>query len=87
MNTIISTQYRLTPLSGKRHYRNKLLRSKEFPLALKFLKLRAVADKDLMDAYTAWKNVYRQFLRQGMRKGSHHPPPSKKTKAPDACAE
>lgn len=87
MNNIISTQYRLTPISGKRHYRNKLLRSKEFPLALKFLKLRAVADKDLMDAYTAWKNVFRQFLRQGMRKGHHHPPPHKKRKTPDARTE
>lgn len=84
MNSIITNQYRLTPISGKRHYRNKLLRSKEFPLALQFLKIRALANKNLMDAYTTWKNIYRQFLKQGVRKGHHHPPPSKKKDDPDA---
>jgi len=79
MNSVIATQYRLTPFSGKRQYRNKLLRSKDFALALQFLKLRALADKSQMDAYRAWKNVYRQCLKQGFRKGPHHPPPIKKS--------
>lgn len=81
MVNIISTQYRLTPLKGKKHYRNKLLGSKEFPLALQFLKIRAVADNKLLSAYNAWKNVHRQFLKQGIRKGPHHPPPPEKKKS------
>src|SRR5208337_915136 len=40
--SILVAQYRITPLSGKRHYRDKLIRHKDFDLALKFLKLRAM---------------------------------------------
>lgn len=79
MANIMSIQYRLTPLSGKKHYKHKLLRSKEFPLALEFLKLRAATDKDLLDSYTSWRNVYRQAQKQKLRKGhAHHPPPEDK---------
>ncbi len=83
MNTIMTIQYRLTPLSGKRHYRNKLLRSKEFPSALAFLKIRALANKEHMDAYMGWKNIYRQTARQSTRRGHHHhPAPPEKEKIP-----
>jgi poly(A) polymerase len=82
MASIIALQYRLTPLTKKRHYRSKLLRSKEFPLALKFLKLRAVADNTLMNSYNSWDNVYRQYQRQGTHKGPHHPPPTHKQETP-----
>ena len=86
MATIMSLQYRLTPLTKKRHYRSRLLRSKEFPLALKFLKLRAAANSKLMKAYNSWNNVYRQYQRQGVRKGPHHPPPAYKWKKPHDSA-
>ncbi|NGX43801.1 MAG: Poly(A) polymerase I [Chlamydiae bacterium] len=82
MVSIITTQYRLTPISGKRHYRHKLLQNKEFPLALKFLKIRAVADNQLLNAYNSWKNIYRQFLKQSGHNPHHHPPPPKKRKRP-----
>lgn len=76
MNFILATQYRLTPLSGKRHHRPKLMHNKEFELALKFLKLRALTDEKLMDAYGWWHHQYRLMERQGERRGHHpHSPP------------
>lgn len=79
---IMTTQFRLTPLSGKIQFRSKLLRSKEFDISLKFLKLRAVANKDLMDAYNRWNNMHRQFLKEGSHKGHHpHPPPRRRRRS------
>jgi poly(A) polymerase len=75
MSSILVTQYRLTPLSGRRHYREKLFRHKEFTLALKFLKIRALANEELVEVYTSIRNQYRQIIRHNERK--HHSPPPK----------
>lgn len=72
MVSILVAQYRMTPLSGKRHYREKLLRHKDFDLALKFLKLRALVDAKWVDIYTSIRNQYRQLVHHGERK-HHHP--------------
>lgn len=74
MASILVTQYRLTPLTGKRHYREKLFRHKEFMLALKFLKIRALVNADLVDIYTSIRNQYRQISRHSERR-HHHPSP------------
>lgn len=76
MISIVVTQYRLTPLSGKRHYREKLFRHKEFVLALKFLKIRALVNEELVEIYSSVRNQYRQMLRHSERK--HHPSPREK---------
>lgn len=73
MVSILVAQYRMTPLSGKRHYREKLFRHKDFELALKFLKLRALVDAKWVDVYTSIRNQYRQIMRQGERKHHHSP--------------
>jgi poly(A) polymerase len=75
MATILVTQYRLTPLAGKRHYREKMFRHKEFGLALKFLKLRALVDKSLVETYTSIRNQYREFIHHRERR--HNPAPEK----------
>lgn len=71
MGFILATQYRLTPLTGKRHPRPKVLGNKEFELALQFLKLRATVNENLKDTYAYWKDLYRQADRQNDRKGHH----------------
>lgn len=71
MGFILSNQYRLTPLSGKRHPKHKLMRNKEFGLSLRFLKIRALLDAELMDNYSSWNEMYHQGERPA-RKG----PPS-----------
>jgi poly(A) polymerase len=73
MASILITQYRLTPLSGKRHYREKLFRHKEFELALKFFKIRALVNENLVDTYTSIRNQYRQLSRHGEKR--HNPSP------------
>jgi poly(A) polymerase len=75
MNSILSMQYRLTPLTPKKHHSLKVFRYKEFVEALTFLKLRALVDKNLIETYTEWKSLHRQNHRQKERKGHHHPPP------------
>ncbi len=74
MVSILVAQYRITPLSGKRHYREKLFRHKDFDLALKFLKLRALVDVQYVEIYTSIRNQYRQMDRSGDRKQPHPPP-------------
>ncbi len=75
---ILSTQYRLTPLSGRRHPRHKLMRMKEFPLALFFLKIRAAVNEKYMNDYNEWRNLYRQHERQGGRHVSRHAAPQER---------
>ncbi len=72
MAFILVNQYRLTPPSGRKQPRPKLFRNKEFALALQFLKIRAMVDKNLVDTYTAWREFYRQHERHGDRKIHHH---------------
>lgn len=73
MLSILVAQYRITPLSNKRHYREKLFHHKDFELAFKFLKLRALVDAKYVDIYTLVRNQYRQFIRRGDRKHHHSP--------------
>lgn len=70
--SILATQYRLTPPSGKRHHHPKILKHKDFPLALEFLKLRAMVDKSLIEVYQSWRDSYRQYERQSDRRGQNH---------------
>lgn len=72
---ILSTQYRLIPLNGKRHLRSKLSHNKEFELALRFLKIRALADKTLTESYEWWSNQRKQIERHGHKP---HPAPEYK---------
>lgn len=60
MGFILAMQYRLTPLSGKRHPRPKLVRNKEFNLALNFLKLRSLFNEELLEHYNFWKEIAKQ---------------------------
>lgn len=68
MSFILSTQYRLTPLSGRRHPRPKLMHNKEFELALIFLKIRACVQPKLQETYEYWREQYKQ-----VQKHIHHP--------------
>lgn len=77
MISLIVCQYRLTPLSGKRHYREKMFRHKDFELGLLFLKIRALVDERYVDTYTSIRNQYKQLDRHSERRhhghsSSHH---------------
>jgi poly(A) polymerase len=68
---ILTTQYRMTPLTGKRHIRPRVFHLKEFELALKFLKMRAISDEKILETYMSWSNLYRQHEKQGERRQHH----------------
>lgn len=74
MGYILSMQYRLTPLTGRRHHPPRLFRTKEFPLALRFLKVRGMVQPELMEIYDSWKEQYKQHTATGERH-KHHPAP------------
>lgn len=78
---ILATQYRFTPLSGRKHHRPKLFHHKEFPLALQFYKLRSLVETDVTEDYTTWRRLYRQHTKH---KRPHHPPPKHKKRRPYA---
>lgn len=59
-NFILASQYRLTPLAGKKNPRAKMLFSHDFPLALDFLKLRAAVDPTLQETLSWWIQVTKQ---------------------------
>ncbi|MEX1012539.1 MAG: polynucleotide adenylyltransferase PcnB [Waddliaceae bacterium] len=73
---ILSTQYKLTPISKKRNMRKKMLTNREFVDALQFLKVRALANRELQDDYDSWKNFHHKNTQIHKRK--KHPPPKPK---------
>jgi poly(A) polymerase len=74
MAFILATQYRLIPLSGKIHHRQRLVTQRDFPLALKFLKLRSLVNPELVEHYNSWKQFYRQHRQHGERRRSSPSP-------------
>ena len=74
MSFILSMQYRLTPLSGRRHPRPKLMHNREFELALIFLKIRACVHPNLQETYEYWRDQYKQIERHNHneRRPHHH---------------
>lgn len=55
-HSILHMQYRLTPLDKKRRpAKTRIIRQRIFPLALTFLKLRALVEPDLFKVYEKWK--------------------------------
>jgi poly(A) polymerase len=64
MAYVISTQFRLTPQKSKKTHPVRLFQVKEFPLALRFLKVRAMVHNELQPVYIEWRENYRQFLRR-----------------------
>ncbi len=73
---ILSTQYRMTPFSGKRHHRPKLMQNKEFTLAMQFFRLRSQVNPQLDEAYCSWRNAYHQMEQAGEhRHHAAHPHP------------
>lgn len=71
---ILSTQYRMTPLSNRHQQRHRLFHMKEFDLALRFLQIRSLVNPELAETYNQWYHQYKQE-RQSQRHEHHNPPP------------
>lgn len=64
MTYILSMQYRLTPIKAKKQHPARLFRVREFPMALRLLKIRAMVNPELQKTYITWRENFRNFLRQ-----------------------
>lgn len=69
---ILATQYRLTPLSGRKHHRPKLMRSKEFDLAMEFFYVRTLVDHTLIEEYQEWLSAKQHMTKPAEHHGHHH---------------
>lgn len=78
MSYILTTQYRLTPIQRKAHYRPKVFQQHDFHLALTFYKLRCMVDHKLTPGYLGWKDAFKRFEKQSSHRKPHHPPPQSK---------
>ena len=54
---ILTMQYRLTPLTGKRSHGPRLLRQTDFCHAIDFLKIRATYNPLLKEPYEWWSHL------------------------------
>ncbi len=65
LNYILNAQYRFTPITfAKRMKRNKLFSNKDFPLALRFLWIRAHSDGYCAEQYSKLKRLNRMYQNQ-----------------------
>lgn len=64
-NFILSSQYRFEPLSKKIQSRGRFLRHADFPQALAFLQLRAIADPTLKPLADEWTVLNDQYAASG----------------------
>ncbi|MCB1113444.1 MAG: polynucleotide adenylyltransferase PcnB [Chlamydiia bacterium] len=56
--SVISFQYRLTPLGPKKSHIGRTLKNRDFPYALHLLKLRARVNPELDEIFEDWKEKY-----------------------------
>lgn len=59
--SILTSQFRLTPLTGMLPKKLRITRDPAFVLALDFLKLRASVDTNLLKTYTLWHEALTNF--------------------------
>lgn len=57
---ILQMQYRLTPYDRRKRPSTRLLRQRQFPLALTFLKMRALMHPHLFKTYEHWKRLWKE---------------------------
>lgn len=80
LNFIIDAQFRLIPIPHNRMKREKILFHEDFPLALEFLKIRSMANEELIESYSIWKQQYKQHAkRNGSIKKNTISQPKRKT--------
>lgn len=70
---ILASQYRLVPLSGKRHVRSKWFNDHDFRLSFILLKVRAAVDPSLHETCEWWRGVAMQHERPHDKTFHHRP--------------
>jgi poly(A) polymerase len=60
IGSIVTAQYRMTPIEAKHSRRIRIPRDADFPLALEFLSLRTCLEPALIETGAAWKKAYEE---------------------------
>ncbi|MCI0381536.1 MAG: polynucleotide adenylyltransferase PcnB [Chlamydiae bacterium] len=63
MNSILTSQYRLTPVGKNIKRKKRISRDPDFSLALKFLNLRACIEPGLQKIYEEWDQKYVEMIK------------------------
>jgi poly(A) polymerase len=61
---ILTTQYRLTPFSKKKHFKPHFFDHNEFHNAFLFYQLRAICNESLREGYLEWKKHYENHIHK-----------------------
>lgn len=65
MVSLLTAQYRLTPLESKVQRRIRIPQSPDFHLGLEFLLFRSRLEPGLIETYERWKTAYKERLKKG----------------------
>lgn len=65
---ILTSQFRITPLGKRRVSRHQIMRHAEFPMVLRFFKVRSLVDSKLKAKYDEWKELYHKREHHGERR-------------------
>jgi poly(A) polymerase len=77
---ILTTQFRFVPLITKKQHPVRMFRLREFPLALRLLKLRSMVYPQLKETYLAWREHYKSYLDHVEHRHTPHATPAKRHK-------
>lgn len=72
----LTMQYRLTPVSAKRHFRPHMMHQKDFYHSIELLEIRSLIDSSLAEEHQSWSQRYYRSRHEGEKR--HHPPPKPK---------
>lgn len=73
MSQVMIDQFRLTPLSPKKSgSKNRFVQSREFPEALKLLKIRSLIQPDLKEVYAQWMEGFKERHKGERAPRAHH---------------
>jgi len=64
---ILTSQYRMTPLSGEHSRNYRIMNQVDFPLALRFLKVRTMVDSSVNSHYVTWSDYWNTIRPAGRR--------------------
>lgn len=83
--SILTSQYRLTPIEKRKPRRPRIPNDPDFPLALKFLQIRSLLEPGLQKVWEEWNEAYTsphrvpiKRRRRPRKKPSRHPKSDKK---------
>lgn len=74
---ILTNQFRFSATITRKQHPVRMFRLREFPMALRLLKLRALVFPQLKETYLAWRDHYKSYLSHEEQRHTPHASPRK----------